>query len=33
VAIHLNDKHPALAVPELMRILVRNSEGLDWNDP
>lgn len=29
VAIHINDTHPALAVPELMRILM-DEEGLDW---
>ena len=31
VAIHINDTHPALAVPELMRILM-DDEGLGWND-
>ena len=31
VAVHINDTHPALAVPELMRILV-DDEGLDWNE-
>ena len=31
VAIHINDTHPALAVPELMRILM-DEEGLGWND-
>lgn len=29
VAIHINDTHPALAIPELMRILM-DEEGLDW---
>src|SRR5262249_25621684 len=31
VAIQMNDTHPALAVPELMRILV-DVEGLDWEE-
>lgn len=31
VAIQLNDTHPALAVPELMRILL-DQEGLEWED-
>ena len=31
VAIQLNDTHPALAVPELMRILV-DLEGLGWDE-
>ncbi|MCD5406288.1 MAG: glycogen/starch/alpha-glucan phosphorylase [Desulfotomaculum sp.] len=29
-AIHINDTHPVLAIPELMRILM-DLEGLDWN--
>ncbi|QIM68494.1 glycogen/starch/alpha-glucan phosphorylase [Basfia succiniciproducens] len=29
VAIHLNDTHPALAIPELMHILV-DQEGISW---
>lgn len=30
VFIHLNETHPALVIPELMRIFV-DEEGLDWN--
>lgn len=30
VAVHINDTHPALAIPELMRILMDN-EGMDWD--
>ena len=29
IALHINDTHPALAVPELMRLLL-DEEGLDW---
>ncbi|WP_226670287.1 glycogen/starch/alpha-glucan phosphorylase [Metabacillus litoralis] len=31
VAIHINDTHPALAVPELMRLLM-DIEGLTWDE-
>lgn len=31
VTIHINDTHPALAVPELMRILM-DDEGLGWDE-
>ena len=31
IAIHINDTHPALAVPELMRILM-DEEGLGWEE-
>ncbi|MDR2295914.1 MAG: glycogen/starch/alpha-glucan phosphorylase [Clostridiales Family XIII bacterium] len=31
IAIHINDTHPALAVPELMRILI-DEEGFGWEE-
>ena len=31
VAVHINDTHPAVAVPELMRILM-DDEGLGWDE-
>jgi len=31
VAVHINDTHPAVAVPELMRILM-DEENLSWDD-
>ncbi len=31
IAIHINDTHPALAIPELMRLLM-DEEGLGWEE-
>jgi starch phosphorylase len=31
VAIHINDTHPAVAIPELMRILM-DEEGIEWEE-
>ncbi|MCF0228615.1 MAG: glycogen/starch/alpha-glucan phosphorylase [Parasporobacterium sp.] len=31
ISIHINDTHPTLCIPELMRILI-DDEGLEWND-
>lgn len=31
IAVHINDTHPALAVPELMRLLI-DVEGMSWDE-
>ena len=31
IAVHINDTHPALAIPELMRLLM-DGEGLSWDE-
>ncbi len=31
IAVHINDTHPALAIPELMRILM-DEEGMGWDE-
>lgn len=31
ISVHINDTHPALCVPELMRILI-DEEGMDWDE-
>lgn len=31
IAIHINDTHPALCIPELLRILI-DEEGVEWNE-